>query len=918
MKEKIYEFIKQQSKQVDAEMIQFGFNGFDAAIIQKALGCSRDCVQTHTKELVQEHRLIRIAGRPVRYFDMERLTELKQGTIPELDYSDLHSALVYTEEEINRDVDCFASLIGARDSLKQCLEKAKAAMIYPPNGLHTLLHGPTGVGKTMLAEMMFEFASANHILKENARFVVLNCADYADNPQLLTGMLFGYVKGAFTGANEDKEGLVREADGGILFLDEIHRLSVEGQEMLFLLMDKGIYRRIGDSSRVNQAKVLIIGATTANLTESLLDTFKRRIPMIIDIPALSERTIYERYDLIVRFFSIEYNMIKVEMVIEPIVMKSLLSYACNGNVGQLMADIKMICARAYLDYRTQNQKFLHIDREHLGNDVISGYLNWNKNKQENDLAVNTPLIVNEHYNATSFDHIQAGNIYVKINEKFALYSHEYNDPALINKKLKAYMNEYVDKLSKKFQVSSAENKLLNIINSSVYQVVKNAIEYAEIKINRKLSEEVFTAICLHISSLVENASRKTILNKDTIDIASENTTEFMVAKNMKKDIEFQLNISLNDDETFMLTMFLCMDKMRNESKISILVLSHGDGVAYHMVKVANELLKCSNVYSMDMNLNENTLTFIDKVEEKMKAIPHSRGILLMVDMGSLLSFGEILSEKTGIDCRVISMVNTPLLLEAIRKSMNGDLSLQELHTELSDHVPYLAKNISGALKTKLSQKTAIVITCLSGEGTAVKLKKIIQDTLHAVKDFGITLFTCNHDSAAGINFTDYRILAIVGTVNLHMEEVPFISTNEIIMENGLKRLSDLISVYYEQDPGGSEDVPNYMIEMLLKDQLQFLSADKMYKLGYTIYQELVEGLQLPKENITLIPFLTHLSIMAERAVCRTQFDNSLNVELDEIFDLCKRKLRLLEDIFHIQLTDTEISLVGDIFRYYMT
>ena len=93
-----------------------------------------------------------------------------------------------------------------------------------------------------------------------------------------------------------------------------------------------------------------------------------------------------------------------------------------------------------------------------------------------------------------------------------------------------------------------------------------------------------------------------------------------------------------------------------------------------------------------------------------------------------------------------------------------------------------------------------------------------------------------------------------------MEDVPFISTNEIIIENGLKRLSDLISVYYEQDPGGSEDVPNYMIEMLLKDQLQFLSADKMYKLGYTIYQELVEGLQLPKENITLIPFLTHLSI----------------------------------------------------------
>lgn len=118
MKEKIYEFIKQQSKQVDVEMIQFGFNGFDAAIIQKALGCSRDCVQTHTKELVQEHRLLRIAGRPVRYFDRERLAELKQGTIPELDYSDLNSALAYTEETADDEVDYFASVIGAEDSLK--------------------------------------------------------------------------------------------------------------------------------------------------------------------------------------------------------------------------------------------------------------------------------------------------------------------------------------------------------------------------------------------------------------------------------------------------------------------------------------------------------------------------------------------------------------------------------------------------------------------------------------------------------------------------------------------------------------------------------------------------------------------------------------------------------------------------------
>lgn len=53
----------------------------------------------------------------------------------------------------------------------------------------------------------------------------MNCADYANNPELVSSMLFGYVKGAYTGADESKEGLLKEANGGYLFLDEVHRLK---------------------------------------------------------------------------------------------------------------------------------------------------------------------------------------------------------------------------------------------------------------------------------------------------------------------------------------------------------------------------------------------------------------------------------------------------------------------------------------------------------------------------------------------------------------------------------------------------------------------------------------------------------------------------------------------------------------------
>ncbi|MBE3592763.1 MAG: sigma 54-interacting transcriptional regulator [Thermoanaerobacter sp.] len=62
----------------------------------------------------------------------------------------------------------------------------------------------------------------------------------------MLSQLFGYVKGAFTGAVAEKKGIIDEADGGVLFLDEVHCLPAEGQEMLFTLIDKGIYRRMGE------------------------------------------------------------------------------------------------------------------------------------------------------------------------------------------------------------------------------------------------------------------------------------------------------------------------------------------------------------------------------------------------------------------------------------------------------------------------------------------------------------------------------------------------------------------------------------------------------------------------------------------------------------------------------------------------
>lgn len=91
-------------------------------------------------------------------------------------------------------------------------------------------HRTYWLGENLFAHAMFQFAQTEGTIKSDCELVVFNCADYANNPELLMSHLFGYEKGAFTGADTDKDGLIQQADGGMLFLDEIHRLPPKARK----------------------------------------------------------------------------------------------------------------------------------------------------------------------------------------------------------------------------------------------------------------------------------------------------------------------------------------------------------------------------------------------------------------------------------------------------------------------------------------------------------------------------------------------------------------------------------------------------------------------------------------------------------------------------------------------------------------
>lgn len=442
--------------------------------IATGLGLSRANVSNDLNRLCEEGKVIKKCGKPVLFTPIIK----KKPKVKKI---------------LNKNV--LDNFVVENKSLYSAVEQAKASVLYPPNGMNMLVLGETGVGKSMFVSLIHKYGIEMKKFIENSPLITFNCADYANNPQLLLGQLFGCKKGAYTGADSDNVGLIEKANEGILFLDEVHRLPSEGQEMLFTFMDKGIYRRLGETEFERKAKVLIVCATTENPEKVLLKTFTRRIPMTIHIPSLAERSIEERFSLISTFMKDESARLDKEIKVSMNSIKALLSYDCESNIGQLKVDIQLICARAYAEYvsgRKTDIKVNSLDlplyiRKGLYKEVDHRQL-WNKL-----IDINKKYCIFNNINDEIIfeDYKEESNIYELIEARY----HQLKDRGIDESNLQETMNfdidnyfkKYINKLNKNFNCTFDISQLEGFIDGDIRRVILEIINFSEDRLNRKLS-----------------------------------------------------------------------------------------------------------------------------------------------------------------------------------------------------------------------------------------------------------------------------------------------------------------------------------------------------------------------------------------------------------------------------------------------
>jgi two-component system response regulator AtoC len=196
-----------------------------------------------------------------------------------------------------------------------------------------LILGDSGTGKELIARAIHFEGSRSHM-----PLVPVNCGGIPET--LLESELFGYKKGAFTGADKNKKGLFQEADGGTIFLDEIGELPLALQVKLLRVLQEDEVRMIGDSKSM-KIDVRVIAATAKDLEEEVKkgafreDLFYRLNVLPIKVPPLRDRA--EDIPLLCDHFIERFNSRLNKKIegIAPAAMSHLLEYAWPGNVREL-------------------------------------------------------------------------------------------------------------------------------------------------------------------------------------------------------------------------------------------------------------------------------------------------------------------------------------------------------------------------------------------------------------------------------------------------------------------------------------------------------------------------------------------------------------------------------------------------------
>lgn len=884
--------------------------------IAQKLKLSRSTVSRYLNEGYKKGEFSKIQTHPIKFISIRILK--KYFKEPFLNYDTVQKMMDSERIHSTDSGDIFNAVIGSGGSLVNQIEEIKTATLYPGKGLPIMLMGPSGSGKTFLAHKIYDYCVQKNLVAKNSKFQSLNCAQYFNNPELLSSLLFGYTKGAFTGAEQDTPGLIESADGGILFLDEVHRLTQSGQEKLFSFMDTGQYSPIGNDSIKRKASVRLIFATTEKLDSTFLPTFVRRIPVIINIPSFSSRPQNEKVQLIDYFFMNESKVLKRRISVSTQLINVLASADMEGNIGKLKNLIKYSSGNSYAKF--ENSPEIKVNLSNIPVNYYQNLIQYKKFENEPNEYVTYDFeggVLPHHVNKT----IRIiKELYVNtINIIWKFFNEEFDKQQFLN-----HINKNVDML---FDSILFNTEYKNLDDSEyeflVYQI-KSVFDFMQESYGYPKDGNQIIAI----ATLLRSKNLQSVLDEDEIwnlhksqiisELKSNFSKSYQVATRILSLLSSKMERDILQEDILMVTLYVA----KNINKVSkqdlhAVVVAHGYSTASSLANVANRMLKDNIFQSIDMPIDTTTKDIETKLVDYINTVNIDKGLILLIDMGSLNQIGSSINEKLNVPILMIDHVSTPLVLNVgnmilQNKGMNDIRNDMQLNNKINSRI----------LLPHKKQKKAIITCCHSGMGSAVQIQEIIKNSLKKFDvDIEILPYDFNKLSRNKRNelpFELYDVIAIVGTANPSISGIPYLSLDGLLSGDHIDQLIDILNDTKSMDYSELRDtlVVNFTIKRMISS-VTILDPNSLIQITDSTVTKMEKLLSTKFKTNKRILLIIHESGMVERLIRRQKVDeqpdlNEFKEKHSDMFKFVKQSLAPIEEQYNIEVNPEEIRLIIDI------
>lgn len=665
-KEEVYQYLLRHTEAQlnNNEMLHLGYDAVNASL---DLHFDRSNISRLLNQLHQEGRLIKIHGRPTLYVARAPIEDTySESYIPSIipkgkTILDFIKDTEVEQPATSNNTGFDSYIYNNRSSMFEPINKAKSAILYPPNGLNTILFGESSVGKLDFAKCMFEYAKAMQTIDTAKKYSYLDCQNYSieKGDQILTE-LFGYMT-----ADKFQKGLLETAKNSILIINNIDVLDGKTFSYLCSAVMNGVYSPIDIPHKTFTLRTLIIGIAK---TSAILDNpvIRKSFPIHIELLPLRHKSIEEMLVLTLEYLNREASLINKTIRVSKSVLSCFVMSDYPGNLVHLAVEIKQACAHSYRRYLNQTSFFINIDYDDISTEVLTNISNINERINE----------LNDYLNL--FDNEFLFFSPVQINKELE-FLHDLNRNNSKNEF--EIFNSVDDQLINQciHDINHAANIQLNTIRSvvlkDVYDCVYDILQHTSLHKN----ENLLYGLLLHISDFIKNINHGVISTAlySIYRIAREN--DFFIANQMSRALSSHYRIELPVQEIEYIATYLYLSSQWIDNNyIQLLIISDNNENAKNYAAYLNSLKYKSIINWITIDSKEGSSAACQMIAAKMAEIDRGKGVILATDSEFVADLQTSLFNFTAIEFTIVSGVTIQTLVRLAQKLQSLDISIPSI------------------------------------------------------------------------------------------------------------------------------------------------------------------------------------------------------------------------------------------------